>query len=79
MTCMSAIVCFNITARTAVSLDREIGEPAKKKKRNPACFSILTLFPKPSVFHKRRKVFKIFYRLESIKVKNWTKLHNLFF
>uniref|UniRef100_A0A8C7ZZT2 Integrin, alpha 11a n=1 Tax=Oryzias sinensis TaxID=183150 RepID=A0A8C7ZZT2_9TELE len=25
VTCMSAIVCFNITARTAVSLDREIG------------------------------------------------------
>lgn len=29
VTCMSAIVCFNITARTAISPTQEIGKPAK--------------------------------------------------
>lgn len=29
VTCMSAIVCFNITARTAIPPTQEIGKPAK--------------------------------------------------
>ena len=44
VTCMSAIVCFNITARTAILPTQEIGKPAKI---SPRCWSTVK-FPSSS-------------------------------
>lgn len=60
MTCMSAIVCFNISARTAISPTQEIGKPAKIIHFYG---SIRVKFPLPDVWHFPKVIKTIFHSL----------------